>query len=240
MANQVETRWIDATSETGKMAVFIAEPTGSGSYPGIAYCHALPGINQQHRSMAERIAAEGYVVAIPDLFNRISYRTEFRLPDERDRAQAARQSLTYFGLAIDTRLALNALREHERVDPTRLGVVGYCMGGTVAYLTAAVHGDVRAAAVMYGVGLVNPEITPAVPVRCLDLADWIDCPMLWLSARGDELVPPPKSRSLQSAWTRSARTSTGVSSMIRTWGMDSSKKTSRGSIMQLPPSGDGH
>ena len=190
MANQVQTRWIDATSETGKMAIFIAEPTGSGPYPGIAYCHALPGINQQHRSMAERIAAEGYVVAIPDLFNRISYRTEFRLPDERDRAQAARQSLTYFGLAVDTRLALNALREHERVDPTRLGVVGYCIGGTVAYLAATVHRDVRAAAVMYGVGLVNPEITPAVPVRCLDLAGWVDCPMLWLSARGDELVPP--------------------------------------------------
>ena len=196
MIDQVQTRWTDATAETGKMAIFLAEPTGPGPYPGILYCHALPGINPQHRSMAERIAAQGYVVAVPDLFNRISYRTEFKLPDERETAQAARQSLTYFGLAVDTRLALNALREHDRVDVARLGVVGYCMGGTVAYLAAAFHGDVRASAVMYGVGLVNPEITLATPVRGLDLADRIDCPMLWLSARGDELAPPAEAEAI--------------------------------------------
>ena len=196
MSMDIQTRWVDVPSETGRMAVFVAEPTGPGPFPGLAYFHVLPGINEQHRSMAARIASEGFVVAMPDLYNRMGYRTEFKPPAEREQAFAARRSLTYYGLAADSRMALNLLREHDRVDPERLGVIGYCLGGTVAYLAAAFHGDVRAAAVMYGPGLVSPEITPGVPVSPLELADRIKGPMLWLSARGDEIAPPSDAEAI--------------------------------------------
>ena len=189
MAN-VNTRWMDVPSETGRMAVFVAEPAQAGSYPGLAYFHVLPGINEQHQAMATRLASEGYVVAMPDLYNRIGYRTSFAIPSQREEASAARAALTHYGLAADSRMALNLLREHPLVDASRLGVIGYCMGGTVAYLAAAFHADVRAAAVLYGPDIASIDPTPGKPVAPVELADRIGCPMLWLSASGDALVPP--------------------------------------------------
>ena len=199
MAIQVETRWIDATSEAGKMAIFIAEPTGSGPYPGIAYCHALPGINQQHRSMAERIAAEGYVVAIPDLFNRISYRTEFRLPDERDQAQAARQSL----------YVLRARRRYpagtECVARTRAGRPDPAWRGRLLHRwdgrLPRCHGppgrsrsrrDVR--------GWLGQSRDHSSRSRAMSRPGRLDrLPHALAVGAWDELVPPAKSRPLQSA-----------------------------------------
>ena len=177
--------------------MFVAEPVEQATYPGLVHFHVLPGANEQHQAMAMRLAAEGYVVALPDLYNRISYRTSFALPDEREQAYAARKSLTFYGLAADSRTALNFLREHDNVDPSRLGVVGYCMGGTVAYLAAAFHSDVRAAAVLYGPDLVTPELSPGMPISPLELADRITCPMLWLSAAGDPLVPPAEAEVIR-------------------------------------------
>ena len=186
----VNTRWVDLPSETGRMAMFVAEPAGPGPYPGLAHFHVLPGINPNQQATAERIASEGYVVAIPDLYHRVSYRTSFSFPAGSEEARAVAATLTYFGKAMDSRIALNFLREHDLVDPQRLGVIGYCMGGTIAYLAAAFNKDVKAASVNYGPGLVAPPKPPASPVSPIDLAEWIDCPVLSLSASGDQLVPP--------------------------------------------------
>ncbi len=186
----VSTRWVDLPSEAERMAVFMAEPDTDAVVPGLVYFHVLPGMNAQHRSMAARLAAAGYVVAAPDLYHRLGYRTEFEFPGERDRARAARESLTHFGLAADSRVALNHLREHPGVAPDRLGVIGFCMGGTVAYLAAALNRDVRASAVIYGPDIAHVEPSPRTPVSPLDLAEGIQGPMLWLSARGDHLAPP--------------------------------------------------
>ena len=73
------------------MAVFVAEPDTAERLPGLVYFHVLPGLNAQHRSMAVHLAAEGYVVAAPDLYHRVGYRTEFDYPREREQAYEARQ-----------------------------------------------------------------------------------------------------------------------------------------------------
>ena len=172
------------------MAVFVAEPVGVGPFPGLAHFHVLPGNNANQQATAERLASEGYVVAIPDLYHRLGYCTSFRFPAQADEARAAAATLTYYGKAADSRMALNFLREHDLVNPGRLGTIGYCMGGTIAYLAAAFNRDVKAAAVIYGPGLVAPPRGPDTPVSPMDLADWIDCPVLSLSASGDEPVPP--------------------------------------------------
>ncbi len=185
----VKTEWVQVPSETGTMSVFVAEPVGPGSFPGIAHFHVLPGIGQNQQNTAARIASEGYVVAIPHLYHRLTEKRAFNLPDDREEANAASRSLTYYDKAMDGRMALNLLREHDLVDPNRIGVIGYCMGGTIAYLNAAFHSDVKAAVVCYGPGLVAEPKPPASPSSPIDLAEWIDCPVLSLSASGDPLVP---------------------------------------------------
>ena len=187
---EVNTRWVDLPSEAGRMAVFVAEPDTAERLPGLVYFHVLPGLNAQHRSMAVRLAAEGYVVAAPDLYHRVGYRTEFDYPREREQAYEARQTISHFGLAADSRVALNYLREHSSVAVEHLGVIGFCMGGTVAYLTAALNRDVRATAAVYGTGIVRNEPSLRTPISPLELSEGITGPMLWISARGDQLVTP--------------------------------------------------
>ncbi len=187
---EVNTRWVDLPSEAGSMAVFVAEPDTAEKLPGLVYFHVLPGLNAQHRSMAVRLAAEGYVVAAPDLYHRLGYRTEFDFPREREQAYEARRTISQFGLAADSRGALNYLREHPGVDVERIGVIGFCMGGMVAYLAAALNRDVRASAVIYGTGIARTEPSPRTPITPLELAEGISGPMLWMSAQGDQVVPP--------------------------------------------------
>ena len=186
----VNTRWVDLPSEAGRMALFVAEPDTAEQLPGLVYFHVLPGLNAQHRSMAARLAAEGFVVAAPDLYHRVGYRTEFDYPRERDQAYQARQTISQFGLAADSRVALNYLSEHPNVAADRIGAIGFCMGGTVAYLCAALNRDVRATAAVYGTGIVRNEPSSRTPISPLDLSEGITGPVLWISARGDPLVTP--------------------------------------------------
>lgn len=187
---EVSTRWVDLPSESGRMAVFVAEPDTAEQAPGLVYFHVLPGLNAQHRSMAVRLASEGYVVAAPDLYHRVGYRTEFAFPAEREQAYEARRTVSQFGLAADSRVALNFLRELPNVDAGRIGAIGFCMGGMVAYLCGALNRDVRATAAIYGTGIARTEPSPRTPITPLDLAEGISGPMLWMSARGDQVVPP--------------------------------------------------
>ena len=185
----VNTRWVDVPSENGKMAVFVAEPAEPGYYPGLAYFHIVLGANEQHRSIAERLASEGYVVAMPDLYHRLGYRTEFRWPEEREQATAARGTQTDYGLAVDSRMALNLLRELPNVDPSRLGTIGYCGGGTVALLAGCVHSDVQAVVSNYG-PIASLDTTPAHPVPILRLLESLNCPVLSISGGADQRPSP--------------------------------------------------
>ena len=182
---EVSTRWMDVPSENGKMAVFVAEPAEAGRYPGLAYFHVILGINERHRSIAERLASEGYVVAMPDLYHRLGYRTEFHWPDEREQAFKAAGTRSDFGHAVDSRMALNLLREMPNVDPDRLGTIGYCGGGTVALIAGCVHSDVRAVVSMYGGGMGSTDTSLNRPVPVLQLAANLKAPVLSISGAAD-------------------------------------------------------
>ncbi len=187
---RVTSRWVDVPSENGNMAVFVAEPEEPGVYPGLAYFHVILGINEQHRSIAERLASEGYVVAMPDLYHRIGYRTEFKWPEQREDAFKASGARTYYGIAADSRLALNLLRELPNVDPQRLGTIGYCGGGTVAFLTGCFHKDVKAVISMYGSNLASLETTSGRPVPPLQLAENLEAAVLSISGDADRNPSP--------------------------------------------------
>src|SRR5438128_851338 len=99
----VQTRWIDLPADSGRMAAFIAEPSTSGTFPGIAHFHVVLGITEDHKRIAIRLAAEGYVVALADYYHRVGYRLSYQFPSEIAQAREARESLTYYGVAADSR-----------------------------------------------------------------------------------------------------------------------------------------
>jgi carboxymethylenebutenolidase len=146
---------------------------GDGPRPGVLLYPDAFGVRTSMLEMAARLARLGHVVLLPDLFYRagavppFDVRTAFTDPPERDRLMALIRSLTPERVASDGAAYLAALAARPGVRPDRLAVVGYCMGGRVAFLTAALHPDrVRAAASFHGGGLVTDA--PESPHRLAD------------------------------------------------------------------------
>lgn len=158
--NPVQTRWIDiAPGFAGYLAL---PPAGRG--PGLVLWQEIFGVNAHIRAVAEQYALDGFVVLAPDAFWRQASRVELGYgADERPRAMALMQGYTMPDVLADIQASVAALRALPEVAGAKLGSIGYCMGGRLAYLTAA-SADVHAAVAWYGGGIHN-HLERAASVR---------------------------------------------------------------------------
>ena len=132
---------------------FLARPAGPVS-GGVVVIHEGNGMSVQVLRVCERLAAEGWAVAAPDLF--------FRTGGPGARADFMEQmgAVRPEDVLSDLAAARDALRA---LGAKRIGVTGFCMGGTFSW-RAAVHGEGYAAAVgFYGAGITNDLGTPKCP-----------------------------------------------------------------------------
>jgi carboxymethylenebutenolidase len=129
---------------------YLAVPA-AGSGPGVIVIQEWWGLDDHLADVTDRLAAEGFVAVAPDLFGGTVAHdsdTAGRLMSELPVEKAARD----LGGAVDFLLA------HDAVTSTRVGAVGFCMGGGFVLLLAAQQGDRIAAAVpFYGVGPAVPD-----------------------------------------------------------------------------------
>ncbi len=132
-----------------------AESGGSaGSGPGIVLVQEIFGVGEWIRAVATELAAEGFVVGAPDLYWRIA--PGFAPGHDEAGMGAAFEMVGKLDVprAVgDTVAALGALEAHEAVTGTP-AVVGYCLGGTIAWLAAA-EGDPAACVSYYGSGVAD-------------------------------------------------------------------------------------
>ena len=151
----------------------------SGGGPGILVAQEIFGVNVSLRAVADLFAEEGYVCLVPDLF----WRLEAGLDLGYDGADLARAFELYERFDVDQGVAdigdsLAALRARPECTG-QAAAMGFCLGGKLAYLTAARH-DVDAAVCFYGVGIET----------ALDESGGIACPVLMHFAGADSFVPP--------------------------------------------------
>ena len=144
-----------------------------GARPGVLLYTDAYGVRDSMHGIAERLAGLGYVVLLPDVFHfagdypPFDKATVWSDPPERARLMALLQSLTPERVRGDSRAWIDALAAQRGVRRDRIGVVGYCMGGRLSFLTAGLHpGDVRAAASFHGGRLVADG--PDSPHRLAD------------------------------------------------------------------------
>ena len=138
----------------GTFDAYLALPP-SGRGPGIVLLQEIFGVNQEMRRIADWYAARGYVVLCPDLFWR--QQPGIQLTDQTD-AEWARAFELYKGLdeakAVDDAGAtLNFLRAHPACTG-KVGAVGFCLGGKLAYLIATRY-QTDCSVGYYGVGIEN-------------------------------------------------------------------------------------
>lgn len=146
------------TIENGdkKFNAYLAVPE-AGKGPGIVLCQEIFGINSVMREKADFLAEEGYTVLVPDLFWRAQAGIELGYTE----ADFAKAFELYQGFdenlgVEDIKDTLATLTSLDVCDADAgLGVVGYCLGGKLAYLAACRLPEVACAVGYYGVGIEN-------------------------------------------------------------------------------------
>jgi carboxymethylenebutenolidase len=155
----------------------------SGSGPGILLLQEIFGVNRFIDGKARDLAAAGYVVLAPDVFWRIE--PNVALAHDEEAMQAAFGYVRRWSSEVDqeTRIgdllaALAHLKALPEVNGHRTAVLGYCLGGNLAYGVAAA-GDPDACVSYYGSGIASQ----------LEVAGKISCPVLFHFGAKDSYIP---------------------------------------------------
>jgi carboxymethylenebutenolidase len=162
----------------GEFSAYVARPAAAKA-PAVVVIQEIFGVNAVMRAIADDFAAEGYLAICPDLFWRIEPGVDIT-----DQSEAEWKKAFELYNAFDVDLGVKdiaATIAHVRADPGcagKVGAVGFCLGGLLAFLTAT-RTDVDASVGYYGVGIE----------KHLGEADKLADPLLLHIAQEDQFVP---------------------------------------------------
>jgi carboxymethylenebutenolidase len=166
---------------------YLAIPA-SGYGPGIVVLQEIFGVNHHMRSVADWYASHGFVALCPDLFWRIEPGIELTdKGDDWNRAIKLYQTIDEEKAVEDSAAAVEFLRRSSLCNG-RVGAVGFCMGGNLAYLLSA-RFKPDCAVGYYGVSIE----------KSLDEAENLSSPLLLHIAKNDKFCPPEAQAQIHAA-----------------------------------------
>jgi carboxymethylenebutenolidase len=172
----------------GSFGAYLAQPS-AGSGPGVVVIQEIFGLNKVMRDIADGFAARGYFALAPDLFWRLEHGVQ--LSDKSDaewkRAFDLMNKFNPDTGVKDIQVSISYLRALDGCTG-KVGAVGYCLGGLLAYLTAA-RTDVDASVSYYGVNIDQK----------LDEVKTIKKPLMLHIAEKDQFVKPEAQKKLAEA-----------------------------------------
>ncbi len=160
---------------------YLALPEGKGPFPGLVLVHEWWGQNEWAREKARSFAAKGYAVLAVDLYRG-------KVADEPDTAHQLSRGLPPDRALRDLRGAFDLLSSRPDVDPKRIGVIGWCMGGGLALDLAEAEPRTTAVVVYYG----RLPTDPATIAK-------IGAPLLGNFGAEDKGIPPESVRAFEEA-----------------------------------------
>ncbi|HEY6407806.1 MAG TPA: dienelactone hydrolase family protein [Ktedonobacteraceae bacterium] len=153
---------------------YVAQPDDQAKHPGIVLIQEWWGIEPHIRDLAQKLAAQGFVVAVPDLYHG-------KIATEPDDAQ--KMVMMIAGntdrAAREIIGALETIKAMHNVEPKKLGLMGFCFGGLMTYVVASRYPDLAAVVPFYGGGY---DPTPE------DVAK-VNAPVLAFYGRKDRSIP---------------------------------------------------
>lgn len=152
------------------LKAYVAEAaTGGGTHPAIIVVQEWWGLDDHIKDIARRFAAEGYFAVAPNLYSRQGYRVT-------NDANVAGELMGGLAMAdgIDDLIStVGWIKAQKSANGAKIGVTGFCMGGSYATLLPCVSKDIKAAAPFYG------EIPPDDKLRDLN------CPIFYAYGEND-------------------------------------------------------
>lgn len=131
-------RWENLSVDDSRMRCYLTRPQ-AGTCPGVLVCMHGPGVDEFIRDICERLASSGFAAIAPDFYHR-----------QREPLDEPWTKIRDLEALRDMAEAVKALTALAGTDPHRVGVVGFCMGGRLAFLHAANNPDLRAAVEFHG------------------------------------------------------------------------------------------
>ena len=157
--------WVEITYGDRTVHAWLAQPEGAGPHPAIIVIHQNRGISDWVRTVADRVAQEGYIALAPDLLSGMApgggNTADFADPD------AAREGIGALDQAQVT-ADLSAAADYLASLPGSSGAIsvsGFCWGGSQTFAFATARPDLEAAYVFYGTGPSDPAAYTDVGAR---------------------------------------------------------------------------
>jgi carboxymethylenebutenolidase len=173
---------IDIPTKDGRITTFITHPERNGPHPVLLFYMDAPGIREELRDMARRLATVGYYVVLPNLYYRSGAFELGPLPRDPDAPERKRMfelmASIDIGMVMDDTDAMLAFIDADNAARKgAIGCVGYCMSGRYAISAAARYPDrVTAAASIYGTHLMTDQPdSPHLTARSATAEFYIAC-----------------------------------------------------------------
>lgn len=170
----VRTSKVDLQINGSGAYAYVAQPDDDARHPGIVLIQEWWGIEPHIMDLAQKLATEGLIVAVPDLYHG-KVATE---PDDAMRMMMMVRS-NVDKAAKEIIGALETVKTMPNVEPKKLGLMGFCMGGFLSYTVAAHYADLAAVVPFYGAGY-DPTLEEVAK---------INAPVLAFYGRQDQSVP---------------------------------------------------
>ncbi|HLT01956.1 MAG TPA: dienelactone hydrolase family protein [Geminicoccaceae bacterium] len=164
---------VEGTAADGhRLSMYRADPAGERR-GALVVVQEIFGVNGHIRSVCDDYAGQGYVVIAPALFDRVERGIELGYgPEDVTRGRALREKVSLDQALADVEAAAKEVAAHGKI-----GVIGYCWGGTVAWVAATRSRTFAAAVSYYGGGV--PDLAQEQP----------NCPVLLHFGDQDQSIP---------------------------------------------------
>jgi carboxymethylenebutenolidase len=143
----IRTSHIDLHVNGNGAYAYVAQPDDNQQHPGVVLIQEWWGIEPHIQDLAQKLATDGFIVAVPDLYHgKIA-------TEPNDAMRIMMMVRNNVDSAVNEIIGtLNTLKNYPHVQPKKLGLIGFCMGGFLAYTTASRYPDLGAVLPFYGAG----------------------------------------------------------------------------------------
>jgi carboxymethylenebutenolidase len=199
----VTTEYANVSTPDAPMRTFVAAPKAEGRYPGI-WCYSdIFQLTAPMLRVCVRLAGYGFVAAAPEIYHRIEPPgTAIPFDDAgrmRGQQNAAKTRVAHFD--ADCRAGLDWLSQYPKVARGKIGAMGFCIGGHLAF-RAALQPDVRATVCYYGTGIHDGKLGQDADAGSLARAPEIPGELLMVFGTQDPHVPEAGRQTIDRALQR--------------------------------------
>jgi carboxymethylenebutenolidase len=162
------------------MRLYVGTPSLGRAFPAVIVIHHGPGVDKFIEDRVENLAQQGYLAIAPDLYHRQTTSAAAGVSSAAAAVSDDGDTLTRIGrlrdpeVINDVNAAVNYARRLKDTQLGDVGIIGFCMGGRVAYLMAASKPVFKAAGVFYGGNIMKAWGNGPTP---FDLTPYIHCPI---------------------------------------------------------------